>query len=55
MHGHAESSIACNMTQKAVEIQKKFKICTLKKKKNHHFSRWSGYVIDPTGSNMVVP
>lgn len=32
MHGHAESSIACNMTQKAVEIQKKFKIYTYKKK-----------------------
>lgn len=33
MHGHAESSIACNMTQKAVEIQKKFKIYAFKKKK----------------------
>lgn len=42
------------MTQKAVEIQKKFKIYAFKKN-NHHFSRWSGYVIDPTGSNMVVP
>lgn len=55
MHGHAESSIACNMTQKAFEVQNKFKKYILKKKKIVSSQGWSGYVIDPTGSNMVVP
>lgn len=39
MHGHAESSIACNVTQKAIEVQNKFKKYIYIKKKNHHFSR----------------
>lgn len=50
MHGHAESSITCNVTRKAIECKMSLKYINMYLKNPKISQGWPGSVSDPTAT-----